>query len=175
MKLPYPFAGDGAQVSSKGQILIPFPPSPGSRKEKRRSPVSSGSESQQSSGPERVKEEAKEENVEEEEEDKEEEDEDEEMEENSEAHPRTSGSMSSLSEPVSRYPFQFCRPHAHGASVSSSAMTHSLPSSNLRSAYSRSTQSTGNHETLSESPMSQAVSGTHLQKLLCLCSAIYPI
>ncbi|KAG8215599.1 hypothetical protein J3R82DRAFT_3451 [Butyriboletus roseoflavus] len=161
MKLPYPFAGYGAQVSSKDQI--PFPPSPGSRKEKRRSPVSSGSEDQQSTEPKPVEEEAKEEDVE-----KEEEEEGEgEMEESSEAHPRTSGSMSSLGQPIhSRYPFQLRRPHARGASVSSSAMTHSTPqkdtspSSNSRSVHSRSTQSTGNGETSSESPMSQAMSGS---------------
>ena len=174
MKLPYPFAGYGAQVSSKDQI--PFPPSPGSRKEKRRSPVSSDSERQRSLGPERAEEEAKEEDVEEEEdeegeeeedEDEDEEEEDEEVEESSEAQPRTSGSMSSLGQPISsRYPFQFRHPHTRGASVSSSAMTHSTPksdtspSSNSRSAYSRSTQSTGNHETSSDSPMSQAMSGS---------------
>ena len=167
MKLPYPFTGYGAQVSSKDQI--PFPPSPGSRKEKRRSPVSSGgSEHQQSSGAEQAEEAAKEEDKEEaEEEEAEEEEEEEEMEESSEAHPRTSGSMSSLGQPItSRYPFQFRRPHGRGASVSSSAMTHSTPksesspSSNSRSVVSRSTVSTGNHETSSESPMSQARSGS---------------
>jgi hypothetical protein len=79
--------------------------------------------------------------------------------------------MSSLGQPItSRYPFQFRHPHARGASVSSSAMTHSTPksdtspSSHSRSAYSRSTQSTGgNHEASSGSsgsPMSQAMSGS---------------
>lgn len=170
MKLPYPFAGYGAQVSSKDQI--PFPPSPGSRKEKRRSQVSSGSEAKQSTGLKQAEEEAKEEDVEEQEEEEEEEGQEEEeegeeeMEDSSEAHPRTSGSMSSLGQPIhSRYPFQFRRPHTRGASVSSSAMTHSTPqkdaspSSNSLSAHSRSTQSTGNGET-SDSPMSQTMGGS---------------
>ena len=163
MKLPYPFAGYGAQASSKDQI--PFPPSPGSRKEKHRSPASTASERQRSSAADQAEEAAREEEVDEEEAE-EEEDEVEEMEESSEAHPRTSGSMSSLGQPItSRYPFQFRRPHARGASLSSSAMTHSTPksetspSSNSRSALSRSTQSTGNQDTSSES-MSQVMSSS---------------
>ena len=159
-KLPYPFTGYGVQSSSKDQI--PFPPSPGSRKEKRRSPVSSSSERKRSTEPERAEEVAKEEEAEEEEEEEEEDDGEEggEVEESSEAHPRTSGSMSSLGQPMSsRYPFQFRRPHARGASASSSAMTpqsDTSPSSNERSGYSRSTQSTGNRET-SASPLSHGV------------------
>ncbi|KAH7886484.1 hypothetical protein F5I97DRAFT_1807277 [Phlebopus sp. FC_14] len=150
MKLPYPFTGYGAQVSSKDQI--PFPPSPGSRKEKRRSSPTSR---QPSTEPEQA------------DEDDEDEDEEEveEVEESSEAQPRTSGSMSSLGQPItSRYPFQFRRPHTRGGSVSSGAVTHSTPqsdtspSSNSRSGHSRSTESTGNRETSSESPMSHGIS-----------------
>ncbi|KAI6008835.1 hypothetical protein F5J12DRAFT_905195 [Pisolithus orientalis] len=140
MKLPYPFTGYGAQASPKDQI--PFPPSPGSRKEKRRSPTSS------SAGPE------SEEDAEEEEGEEDEEEED----------PRTSGSLSSLGQPImSRYPFQFRRPHGRGGSVSSGPATRStpqsdeMPSSNTRSSHSQSTRSTGNQETSSESPMSHGV------------------
>ncbi|KIJ62393.1 hypothetical protein HYDPIDRAFT_94511 [Hydnomerulius pinastri MD-312] len=156
MKLPYPFTGYGAQASSKDQI--PFPPSPGSRKEKRRSPATSSSERRRSPEPE---------HVEDDEEEDEEEEEHEEHEESSEAQPRTSGSMSSLGQPImSRYPFQFRHPHNRGGSASSGAATHSTPhsdtspSSNSRSGHSRSTQSTGNRETSSESPMSHAVSSS---------------
>ncbi|KAG1729358.1 uncharacterized protein EDB91DRAFT_1060049 [Suillus paluster] len=152
LKLPYPFAAYSAQVSSKDQI--PFPPSPGSRKEKRRSPITSGSEHPGQDD--------------EEDEDTDDDDDDEEageveieVEENSEAQPRTSGSMSSLGQPVmSRYPFQLRRP-ARGGSVSSAPGTHSTPrthaSTNTRSTESRashSTQSTGNRDTSSESPNS---------------------
>ncbi|KAG1717722.1 uncharacterized protein EDB91DRAFT_1189462, partial [Suillus paluster] len=153
LKLPYPFAAYSAQVSSKDQI--PFPPSPGSRKEKRRSPITSGSEHPGQDD--------------EEDEDTDDDDDDDEeageveieVEENSEAQPRTSGSMSSLGQPVmSRYPFQLRRP-ARGGSVSSAPGTHSTPrthaSTNTRSTESRashSTQSTGNRDTSSESPNS---------------------
>ncbi|KAH7921692.1 hypothetical protein BV22DRAFT_1132073 [Leucogyrophana mollusca] len=157
MTLPYPFTGYGAQVSSKDQI--PFPPSPGSRKEKRRSPAESRHSRQ----------EEEEEQEEEDAEEEEEEEEEEEAGESSEAHPRTSGSMSSLGQPVvSRYPFQFRRPARGGSlSTSSGAPTHSTPkthtsaSTNSHSAnsrVSRSTQSTGNRETSSESPHSHALS-----------------
>lgn len=146
-KLPYPLTGYGVQASSKDQI--PFPPSPGSRKEKRRSPVTSSVVQEDDS----------------EEEEEEEEEEVEEVEESSEAHPRTSGSMSSLGQPImSRYPFQFRRPHARGGSLSSAAVTRSspqsdgTPSSNSRSSQTRSTQSTGNGETSSDSPMSRGIS-----------------
>lgn len=157
MKLPYPFTGYGAQVSSKDQI--PFPPSPSSRKEKRRSPTTSGS----------GRSERPEQEVEEEEEDDDDDDDDEaveevEVEENSENQPRTSGSMSSLGQPLmSQYPFQFRRP-GRGGSISS-AVTHSSPmthaSTNTRSTESRtshSTRSTGNRDTSSESPQSHGMS-----------------
>lgn len=160
LKLPYPFTGYGAQVSSKDQI--PFPPSPGSRKEKRRSPLTSGSE--------RPAQDDDEDDDNDEEEESEEEAEAEaeievEVEDNSEAPPRTSGSMSSLGQPVSsRYPFQLRRP-TRGGSVSSAAGTHSTPrthpSTNTRSTESRasnSTQSTGNRDTSSESPHSHGMS-----------------
>ncbi|KAF9236138.1 hypothetical protein BU15DRAFT_50518 [Melanogaster broomeanus] len=166
MKLPYPFTGYGAQASPKDQI--PFPPSPGSRKEKRRSTATSISERQRSA--EREQAEAKEEDVEEEDEDDEEdedEEDEEEIEEGSEAQPRTSGSLSSLGQPItSRYPFQFRHPHTRGGSVSSGPVTRSTPhsdtspSSNSRSGHSRSTQSTGNRDTSSESPMSHGIGGS---------------
>ncbi|KIK95395.1 hypothetical protein PAXRUDRAFT_778287 [Paxillus rubicundulus Ve08.2h10] len=166
MKLPYPFTGYGAQVSSKDQI--PFPPSPSSRKEKHRSSATSSFERRRSAEPEHM--EAKDEDVEDDDDDdddddEEEEEEEEEIEENSEAQPRTSGSMSSLGQPItSRYPFQFRRPHNRGGSVSSGAVTqHSTPRSETSpssNGHSRSTQSTGNRETSSESPMSHAVSSS---------------
>ncbi|KAG1843186.1 hypothetical protein F4604DRAFT_1596954 [Suillus subluteus] len=160
LKLPYPFAGYGAQVSSKDQI--PFPPSPSSRKEKRRSPPTSGSErpaQDDEDGDDNDEEEESEEEVEAAAEIEIE------VEDNSEAPPRTSGSMSSLGQPVSsRYPFQLRRP-TRGGSVSSAAGTHSTPkthpSTNTRSTESRtsnSTQSTGNCDTSSESPNSHGVS-----------------
>lgn len=159
LKLPYPFAGYGAQVSSKDQI--PFPPSPGSRKEKRRSPPTSGSE--------RPGQADEDEDAEEDDDDDDEEESDEEIgievENASDAPPRTSGSMSSLGQPVSsRYPFQLRRP-ARGGSVSSTTGTHSTPKTHLStntrstgSGTSHSTQSTGNRDTSSESPMSHVVS-----------------
>lgn len=157
LKLPYPFTGYGAQVSSKDQI--PFPPSPGSRKEKRRSPPTSGSER-----PAQDDEEDEDDDDDEEEESDEEAEAEVEVEDNSEAPPRTSGSMSSLGQPVSsRYPFQLRRP-ARGGSVSSTTGTHSTPkthpSTNTRSTESRtsnSTQSTGNRDTSSESPHSHGM------------------
>ncbi|KAI6144490.1 hypothetical protein BKA82DRAFT_4178517 [Pisolithus tinctorius] len=165
MKLPYPFTGYGAQASPKDQI--PFPPSPGSRKEKRRSPTSSSAGRQQST-PEQVDDDDEaesEEDAEEEEGEEEEEEEDPgEVGEGSDAQPRTSGSLSSLGQPImSRYPFQFRRPHGRGGSVSSGPATRStpqsdeMPSSNTRSSHSQSTRSTGNQETSSESPMSHGV------------------
>ena len=170
MKLPYPFTGYGAQVSSKDQI--PFPPSPSSRKEKRRSPIASRSGSSERLGLEDDDEEEEEEDEDEEDEDDDDDDKEgavegieAETEENSEAQPRTSGSMSSLGQPImSRYPFQLRRP-ARGGSLSSVAGTHSSPmthaSTNTRSTESRtshSTQSTGNRETSSESPQSHGMS-----------------
>ncbi|KAG1838230.1 hypothetical protein C8R48DRAFT_782462 [Suillus tomentosus] len=167
LKLPYPFAGYGAQVSSKDQI--PFPPSPGSTKEKRRSPPTSGSE-RPAQDDEEDEEEAEEEDDDDDDDDEEEESDEEaeveiEVENNSEAPPRTSGSMSSLGQPVSsRYPFQIRRP-GRGGSVSSTTGTHSTPkthpSTNTRSTVSRtstSTQSTGNRDTSSESPHSHGMS-----------------
>ena len=67
---------------------------------------------------------------------------------------RTSGSMSSLGQPIpSRYPFQYRRPRG-GSSLSSQSRSHITPQShNSRSTPSRSTQSTGNAET-SDSPWS---------------------
>ncbi|KAI5999094.1 hypothetical protein EDD15DRAFT_2527946 [Pisolithus albus] len=161
MKLPYPFTGYGAQASSKDQI--PFPPSPGSRKEKRRSPTSSSAGRRQST-PEHVEDEEEDETEEEEDEEEEEEEERGDVGESSDAQPRTSGSLSSLGQPImSRYPFQFRRPHTRGGSVSSGPATRSTPqsddspSSNTRSSHSQSTPSTDNQETSSESPMSHGV------------------
>ncbi|KAG6331113.1 hypothetical protein ID866_7976 [Astraeus odoratus] len=174
MKLPYPFTGYGARASSKASSKdqIPFPPSPGSRKEKRRSPAAS-SAARQSSTSERVAKDeddevedtqAEEEEVEDEDEDDGEEEEEAEAEKegDSEACPRTSGSMSSLGQPImSRYPFQFRRPHGRGGSsgavVRSTPQSDDSPSSNSRSGHS---QSTGNRETSSESQMSPALSSS---------------
>lgn len=160
MKLPYPFTGYGAQVSSKDRI--PFPPSPSSRKEKRRSPTIGGSGGSQRSGQE-VEDDGG--SGEDEDDEGAVEEVEVEVEESSEAQPRTSGSMSSLGQPVmSLYPFQLRRP-TRGGSVSSAAGTHSIPathtSTNTRSTESRtshSTQSTGNRETSSESPQSHGMS-----------------
>ncbi|KAI0354476.1 hypothetical protein OH77DRAFT_504619 [Trametes cingulata] len=150
MRLPYPFTGYGAQVSSED--VIPFPPSPAIEEREVQGESSGAAEHE---GEEEGEEE------EEEEEGEEEEEEEEEESEVPSSERRTSGSMSSLGRPiVSRYPFQFRRPRG---SVSSSQMTphtHSTPySSQSRSTqsrstrHSRSTQSTGNIEsTDSHSP-----------------------
>ena len=150
--LPYPFAGHhGAQVSSEEQV--PFPPSPRHPKS-----VESLKRSQRSRS---SRQDSNKENVEgsdvltdgEEElelEPEDEEDVDVEVEEASDR--RTSGSMSSLGQPIpSRYPFQYRRPRG-GSSHSSQSRSHITPRSyNSRSTPSRSTQSTGNVET-SDSP-----------------------
>lgn len=140
MSLPYPFTGYKNQISSDDQV--PFPPSP------KRSRTSKSSSPEQESG-----------DIEDEEDDNEEEEEEEEevgaSEEpssQSQSQPRTSGSLSSLGQPVSsRYPFQFRHP-TRGNSVSTRAShltpnSHSSPSNASRSSrshHSRSTQSTGN-------------------------------
>ncbi|KAL4072105.1 hypothetical protein J3A83DRAFT_4092951 [Scleroderma citrinum] len=159
MKLPYPFTGYGVQASSKDQI--PFPPSPGSRKEKRRSPATSTSGRQQPT-PERAEDSDEEEEEEAEEEGEEAAEAETGKEESSDAYPRTSGSMSSLGQPImSRYPFQFRLPHARGGSASrSTPQSDDSPSSNSRTSHSQSTQSTGNRETSSEAPMSPAFSSS---------------
>ncbi|KZT30095.1 hypothetical protein NEOLEDRAFT_307697 [Neolentinus lepideus HHB14362 ss-1] len=125
-KLPYPFTGSLAQVSSTSVPHdIPFPPSP----------VPPEPEEERSGGDEE----------EEQEEEEEEEVVEEEALEGSEIAssprpPRSSASMSSLGRPVtSRYPFQFRRP-GRGHSVSTSS--HATPQS--RSTHSGSTPSTGN-------------------------------
>ncbi|THG95076.1 hypothetical protein EW026_g6508 [Hermanssonia centrifuga] len=94
-KLPYPFVGHKAQVSSED--VVPFPPSP-EPEEDREVPISDDVEGDEE---------------EEEEQEGEEESEDAESEGRSEGR-RTSGSMSSLGRPVSssRYPFQFRKPPA---------------------------------------------------------------
>ncbi len=154
MKLPYPFTGYGAQVSSED--VIPFPPSPAI--EDKEVPIE-GEETHHTG--------------EEEEEDGEAEDEEEGEEEEVESEVpsserRTSGSMSSLGRPVvSRYPFQFRRPRGSMSSASHmSPQTHSTPystqsrSTQSRSTrHSRSTQSTGNVESSdSHSPRSNVSS-----------------
>ncbi|KAI0668200.1 hypothetical protein C8Q78DRAFT_980285 [Trametes maxima] len=174
MKLPYPFTGYGAQVSSED--VIPFPPSPAIEE---REVMAESSEEPQHTG-----EEEEEEEEEEGEEGEGEEEEGEEEEGESEvpsSERRTSGSMSSLGRPiVSRYPFQFRRPRG---SVSSSQMTphtHSTPySTQSRSTQSRSTrnsrstQSTGNVEsTDSHSPRSNVSSGASPQNSSFSGSAI---
>ncbi|KAL7278266.1 hypothetical protein ACG7TL_008242 [Trametes sanguinea] len=151
MKLPYPFTGYGAQISSED--VIPFPPSP-AIEEREVHGESSGS------GQHEDEEEDDEEGEEEEGEGEEEEEEEEESEVPS-SERRTSGSMSSLGRPVvSRYPFQFRRPRGSMTSSQMSPQTHSTPystqsrSTQSRSTrHSRSTQSTGNIEsTDSHSP-----------------------
>jgi hypothetical protein len=154
--LPYPFVGHhGAQMSSEEQV--PFPPSPPHQKSVESLQRSQRSRSsRQGSNKENV-EESDGANDEVEEEDLElelegEEDVDIEVEEASER--RTSGSMSSLGQPIpSRYPFQYRRPRG-GSSLSSQSRSHITPQSyNSRSTPSRSTQSTGNAET-TDSPWS---------------------
>ena len=157
MSLPYPFVGHhGAQMSSEEQV--PFPPSPRHPKsvESLRSSQRSRS-SQQDSNKENVEESdvATNDGVEEDDLELElaaEGDVDIEVEEASER--RTSGSMSSLGQPIpSRYPFQYRRPRG-GNSLSSQSRSHVTPQSyNSRSTPSRSTQSTGNADT-SDSPWS---------------------
>ncbi|KAH9847788.1 hypothetical protein C2E23DRAFT_741008 [Lenzites betulinus] len=149
MKLPYPFTGYGAQVSSED--VVPFPPSPEIPEKEVH-----GEDSEQHEGEEEEEEEEEAEEAEEEEEEEEGES------EVPSSERRTSGSMSSLGRPVvSRYPFQFRRPRG---SISSSQMTphtHSTPQSRSTQSRStrnsRSTQSTGNIEsTDSHSPRSNS-------------------
>lgn len=157
MKLPYPFTGYGAQVSSED--VVPFPPSPAI--EEKEVPIEG--EEAPHTGEEEDEEEAEVEGEEEEEEEGEEEES-----EVPSSERRTSGSMSSLGRPVvSRYPFQFRRPRGSISSASHmSPQTHSTPySTHTRSTqsrstrHSRSTQSTGNVEsTDSHSPRSNASS-----------------
>ncbi|KAF7304690.1 OPT oligopeptide transporter [Mycena kentingensis (nom. inval.)] len=140
MKLPYPFTGPGAQMSS--QDRVPFPPSPRPSAEKR---TTSGSGSGSPEG---------------EEDDDDDDDDEDEDDDDMEGYPvgseepssgRASGSMSSLGHPVtSRYPFQFRRP-ARGASNSSHTHTHSHSQSTgpQRSILS---QSTGNVESTDSHP-----------------------
>lgn len=149
MKLPYPFTGHDAQISSED--VVPFPPSP--------EPDADDQHSQSEA---------------EEEGDMEEEGEDPTSGEADESgmtsdDRRTSGSMSSLGRPItSRYPFQFRGPRGRGGSISSSShmsptqvttpqsrqsMSTPSRSTQSRSANSRSTKSTGNRES-SDSPMS---------------------
>ncbi|EIW73958.1 hypothetical protein CONPUDRAFT_86097 [Coniophora puteana RWD-64-598 SS2] len=148
----YPFTAHGAQISSKDGI--PFPPSPSSRKEKQsiKSPSPRKSHSISEFGEISGLEAEEEGDIV-----------DEEAFASSDAHPRTSGSLSSLGHPIaSRYPFQFRWPNRGGTSSSSSRGGHththstdnafSTVSSNSRSAPSRATQSTGNAETSSNGP-----------------------
>lgn len=157
MSLPYPFVGHhGAQVSSEEQV--PFPPSPRHPKSVESLQRSQRSRtSQRGSNKENVEEPDVVTNDEAEEDDLElemegDEDVDAEVEEGSDR--RTSGSMSSLGQPIpSRYPFQYRRPRG-GNSLSSQSRSHVTPKSyHSRSTPSRSTQSTGNAET-SDSPWS---------------------
>ena len=155
MSLPYPFVGHhGAQVSSEEQV--PFPPSPRHPKSVESLQRSQRSRSsRQDSNKENVEESDVATNDEAEEGDLEHEPEDEEDIEVEEASDRrTSGSMSSLGQPIpSRYPFQYRRPRG-GNSLSSQSRSHITPQSyHTRSTPSRSTQSTGNVET-SDSPWS---------------------
>lgn len=146
--LPYPFVGHhGAQVSSE---QVPFPPSPRHPKS-----VESLKRSQQDSNKENVEESDIVTNEEAEDElELELGDQDVDIEVEEASDRRTSGSMSSLGQPItSRYPFQYRRPRG-GSSHSSQSRSHITPQSyNSRSTPSRSTQSTGNLET-SDSPWS---------------------
>ncbi|KAJ7074725.1 hypothetical protein C8F01DRAFT_1101619 [Mycena amicta] len=141
MKLPYPFTGPGAQMSS--QDRVPFPPSPRPSAEK----TTSGSGS--------LEDEEDEEDEEDDEEDVEEEDDDEEEAVPGSEEPssgRASGSMSSLGHPVSsRYPFQFRHP-ARGTSGSSHAHTHSQSTGTGPNARSILSHSTGNRESSDSHP-----------------------
>lgn len=157
ISLPYPFVGHhGAQVSSDEQV--PFPPSPRHSKSVESLSRSQPSRSsRQDSNKENVEDSDAVTNDEPEGDDLElelqgEEDVDIEVEEASDR--RTSGSMSSLGQPIpSRYPFQYRRPRG-GNSLSSQSRSRITPQSyNSRSTPSRSTQSTGNAET-SDSPWS---------------------
>ncbi|KAF9787998.1 hypothetical protein BJ322DRAFT_1046489 [Thelephora terrestris] len=154
--LPYPFVGHhGAQVSSEEQV--PFPPSPRHPKSVESLQRSQRSRSsRQNSNKENVEEsdvvtndEAEEDDLELEPEDEEEVDVEVEA---ASSDRRTSGSMSSLGQPIpSRYPFQYRRPRGR---TSASSRSHVTPQSHhTRSTPSRSTQSTGNVET-SDSPLS---------------------
>ncbi|KAI0773116.1 hypothetical protein BD413DRAFT_656388 [Trametes elegans] len=164
MKLPYPFTGYGAQISSED--VIPFPPSPA---------IEVKEVHGESSDDVRHDDEHEEEEGEEGEEGEEEEEEEEESEVPS-SERRTSGSMSSLGRPiVSRYPFQFRRPRGSLSSSQMTPHTHSTPpsgqsrstqsrSTQSRSTrHSRSTQSTGNIEsTDSHSPRSNSSNASPL-------------
>ncbi|OCH90396.1 hypothetical protein OBBRIDRAFT_730906 [Obba rivulosa] len=164
MRLPYPFTGRDAQISSED--VVPFPPSPALPEDEHADDAQAHEEDD-----EREKDD---EDDEDEEDDDEEEEEEEDSEEPSLGR-RTSGSMSSLGRPVaSRYPFQLRRPTRGSVSSAShnspysqhrstprsaqsrstqspSAQTRSTQSRSTR--YSRSTQSTGNRES-TDSPMS---------------------
>jgi hypothetical protein len=146
--LPYPFIGHrGAQVSSEEQV--PFPPSP------RNSNSNESDEEQDEDGDK--------ENINIDVESGTHDDEDmegldvEEDEEDPSDERRTSGSLSSLGQPVpSRYPFQYRRPRGGSSLSSRSHMTpQSIKTHSTRtgSTPSRSTQSTGNIES-SDSPWS---------------------
>ncbi|KAH8105218.1 hypothetical protein BXZ70DRAFT_1042888 [Cristinia sonorae] len=158
---PYPFATYPAQVSSSEEV-VPFPPSP---RHVHETETGEGDDEE-------------EDGEEDEEGDEDYEEEGLESEEPS-SDRRTSGSMSSLGRPVvSRYPFQFRRPHQRGGSMSSASasqmhtqlstplshqtrtshQTHSSqPSRSSRASHF--TQSTGNRETSSDSPFSVGSSG----------------
>ena len=143
-QLPYPFTGQDAQISSED--VVPFPPSPEPEVEVQ--PASDEGAEGEEDFEEGFSGEA----------------DDSEM---ASDDRRTSGSMSSLGQPVtSRYPFQFRRPRARGGSISTAShRSHNLSphspvststqsrSSHTRSTPSQSTQSTGNRES-SDSPMS---------------------
>lgn len=153
-KLPYPFTGYGAQVSSED--VIPFPPSPVPPEEQHSGGDTSGSHDEQVEGEEAVvtdpsdglEGELEESDV-------------------PSDDRRTSESMSSLGRPiVSRYPFQYRRP-GRGGSMSSASqivpgtnfstpVSHahsSQPSSSTQSGSTRFSRSTGNAES-SDSPLS---------------------
>ena len=133
MSLPYPFSGYKAQRSSDDQV--PFPPSPGRTESAIEESEEVGAEYED------VDEGAEEEEVEEQVVEYSEEP-------SSQSQGRTSGSMSSLGQPVSsRYPFQFRHPirgHNRGHSMSSAGASHLSPHSHSRS-HSHSNSSPSTH------------------------------
>lgn len=157
-RYPYPFTAQGAQLSSEDSVAVPFPPSPRAS-DNGHAATSSGSpddEDEEDEGEGEGEEEEEDADVEE-------------GEEGATGEPRTSGSMSSLGNPVSsRYPFQFRRPTRGGTKESlssgaysaayshSQANSYSMHNRSMHSRVSEATQSTGNREsTDSNSPRSR--------------------
>jgi hypothetical protein len=122
MSLPYPFSGYKAQRSSDDQV--PFPPSPEHTESAVEESEEVGEEYDAGAEEEEGEEEGEQAMAGSEE-------------PSSQSQGRTSGSMSSLGQPVSsRYPFQFRHPvrgHSRGHSMSSAGASHLTPPSHSRS------------------------------------------